>query len=129
MANLCKQLRTMVFKKIVVLGLMIGFGVTTTFAIGETNIPLPEAGTHGYSIDKNRDNGEPIQLPNGVTNFHFQRFSKNGKAESPDDFCIVSFIYENESIVIHFTFSELCEKGYIDCGVKANSKDKVFRLI
>jgi len=119
----------MMFKKLFVLSLMIGFGVTTSLAANETTIPLPEADTHGYSIDKNRDKGEPIQLPNGVTNFQFQRFSKNGKAESPDDFCIVSFIYENETIVIHFTFSELCEKGYIDCGVKGNSKDKVFRLI
>ena len=70
-----------------------------------------------------------MALPNGVSNVTYQRFYKNGFADSPDDLCVVSFIYNEETVVIQFKFIELCEKGYLNCTGTGKSSNNVFRLI
>ena len=98
------------------------------FASEYITIPLPVAEGHVRNGHFNLDELSGIQLPNGVSNVRFQRFYKNGFIEGPDDLCIVTFVYENETHIVQFKFHELCDKGYIDCGNSKASR-KVFTLI
>ena len=53
----------------------------------------------------------------------------DGFIEGPEDLCVVTFEYENETHIVQFKFHELCDKGYIDCETSSRNKNKVFRLI
>lgn len=93
-------------------------------------IPLPEAEEHVRHGNFNLTEASNVQLPNGVKNVRFQRFFKNGVNDSPDDLCLVTFEYDNEEVVIQFKFSELCEKGYLNCEEKSKNKGvHIFTLI
>ena len=93
-------------------------------------IPLPEAEEHVRHGSLNLHDNSGIELPNGVSNVKFQRFYKNGFVESPEDLCVVTFEYENETVIIQFKFSELCDKGYLNCtGNTSKGANKMFRLI
>ena len=93
-------------------------------------IPLPEAEEHVRHGNFNLTEASNVQLPNDVKNVRFQRFFKNGVNDSPDDLCLVTFEYDNEEVVIQFKFSELCEKGYLNCEEKSKNKGvHIFTLI
>jgi hypothetical protein len=113
--------------------MLLGFGMislpSTAFSLGNDVIPLPDAETHVRHGDFNLDDIKGVSLPNGVSNVRFQRFYKNGFVEGPDDLCVVTFEYQDETHIVQFKFYELCEKGFIDCGLKKNKNSKVFRLM
>lgn len=116
-----------------VYSLLLGLGITvnplSTLANSDNVIiPLPEAEAHVRHGDFNLDQIDGVQLPNGVKNVRFQRFFKNGFIEGPEDLCVVTFDYEDETHIVQFKFYELCEKGFIDCGNKRSNKN-VFRLL
>lgn len=113
----------------ILLGLGVAFAPSNVMANDNVVIPLPEAENHVRHGDFNLDALSGIQLPNGVSNVRFQRFYKNGFIEGPEDLCVVTFEYENETHIVQFKFYELCDKGYIDCETSSRNKNKVFRLI
>lgn len=112
----------------VLLGLGLFFSPIITQAGSTIVIPLPKAEAHVRHGNFNLESINGLQLPNGVSNVRFQRFYKNGFIEGPDDLCIVSFDYQEETHIIQFKFYELCEKGFLECGSKKNSPN-VFRLM
>ncbi|MCB9224180.1 MAG: hypothetical protein R2780_14010 [Crocinitomicaceae bacterium] len=118
-------------RKFLVYSMLLGLAIiakpSDLLANDNVVIPLPEAENHVRHGDFNLDQLSGVQLPNGVSNVRFQRFYKNGFIEGPDDLCVVTFLYENETHIVQFKFYELCEKGYIDCASK-NSSKKVFTL-
>ena len=92
-------------------------------------LPLPVSENHLTNSSLNIDDQLRRQLPNGVSNVKYQRFYKNGKIVGPDDLCVVTFEYENETIIIQFKFSELCDKGYLNCEKQGKLGNAIFSLI
>lgn len=106
-------------RKFLIYSFLVGLGLTlspnTSMAYDKIVIPLPEAEEHSRHGNFNLTESSNVALPNGVSNLRFQRFYKNGFADSPDDLCLVTFEFNEETVIIQFKFSELCEKGYLDC--------------
>lgn len=111
------------------LGLGLVFAPYKAAATDKIVIPLPEAEEHIRHGNLNLHDNSGLELPNGVSNVKFQRFYKNGFMESPDDLCLVTFEYENETVIIQFKFFELCEKGYLNCSGSPKGTNKIFKLI
>lgn len=105
------------------------FTTTKTLASDNIIIPLPEAEEHVRHGNLNLHSNSGLTLPNGVSNVQFQRFYKDGIIQSDDDLCVVTFEFENETVVVQFRFSELCEKGYLNCEQKSKGSNNIFTLI
>jgi hypothetical protein len=121
-------------RKFLIYSFLVGFGMMLVPTSGLANdkivIPLPEAEEHSRHGNFNLTESSNIQLPNGVSNLRFQRFYKNGFADSPDDLCLVTFEFNEETVIIQFKFSELCEKGYLDCETAPKKlNNNIFTLI
>lgn len=120
-------------RKFLVYSILVGLGMVftpqKTLASDNIVIPLPTAEEHVRHGNLNLHNKSGLTLPNGVSNVKFQRFYKNGIIGSDEDLCVVTFEFENETVVVQFKFSELCEKGYLNCEQKSKGSSNVFTLI
>jgi len=120
-------------RKFLVYSILVSVGMIFTphLSVASDNIviPLPEAEEHVRHGNLNLHANSGLTLPNGVSNVKFQRFYKNGIIQSDDDLCVVTFEFENETVVVQFKFSELCEKGYLNCEKKSKGSYNVFTLI
>jgi hypothetical protein len=120
-------------RKFLFFSVLVGFGMVFTpaksFASGNIIIPLPDAQEHVRHGNLNLHADSGLSLPNGVSNVKFQRFYKDGMVQSADDLCAVTFEFEDETVVVQFKFSELCERGYLDCEQKSKGSRNVFTLI